>query len=158
VVSAPVLGTALFSGLIISILQAATQGADASQQAVEAPEAERQAARRFMEALQDEAAAVFAAAAIEPLAGDALKERLAAITALAEIPGHPRSVGSTWQSLKRGTGNLETDYLNGEIVLLGRLHGVATPANALCQALAGELLEHGPGAYTAQQLCDRLGL
>lgn len=141
-----------------NLLQAATQGADASQQAGDPPEAERQAARRFMEALQDEAAAVFAAAAIEPLAGDALKERLSAITALAEIPGHPRSVGSTWQSLKRGTGNLETDYLNGEIVLLGRLHGVATPANALCQRLAGELLERGPGAYTAQQLCDRLGL
>ena len=32
---------------------------------------------------------------------------------------------STWQSLARGSG-VETDYLNGEIALLGRLHGVPT--------------------------------
>ncbi len=37
--------------------------------------------------------------------------------------------GSTWQGLAKGATALETDYFNGEIVLLGRLHGVATPAN-----------------------------
>lgn len=37
--------------------------------------------------------------------------------------------GSTWQGLAKGATSLETDYFNGEIVLLGRLHGVATPAN-----------------------------
>ncbi|TIV13020.1 MAG: ketopantoate reductase family protein, partial [Mesorhizobium sp.] len=38
------------------------------------------------------------------------------------------------QSIVRGTGSLETDFLNGEIVLLGRLHGMATPVNsALCR-------------------------
>ena len=31
--------------------------------------------------------------------------------------------GSTWQSLSRGTGNVETDYLNGEIVRIARRHG-----------------------------------
>ncbi len=35
-----------------------------------------------------------------------------------------RPGGSTWQSLARGS-TVEVDYLNGEIVLLGRLHGVA---------------------------------
>ncbi|MER7841088.1 2-dehydropantoate 2-reductase N-terminal domain-containing protein [Streptomyces sp. NPDC096040] len=44
--------------------------------------------------------------------------------------------GSSWQSLTRGTGTIEADYLNGEIVLLGRLHGVATPLNELLQRLA----------------------
>ena len=35
------------------------------------------------------------------------------------VPGVPASVGgSTWQSLQRGTGNIETDYLNGEIVMI----------------------------------------
>ncbi|MCW2840958.1 MAG: Ketopantoate reductase ApbA/PanE domain protein [Aeromicrobium sp.] len=42
---------------------------------------------------------------------------------------------STWQSLARGAGSIETDFLNGEIVLLGRLHGVKTPVNARLQAL-----------------------
>ena len=44
--------------------------------------------------------------------GDRLTPRLA------------RGGGSTWQSLRRGTGSLETDFLNGEIALLARLHGV----------------------------------
>ena len=41
---------------------------------------------------------------------------------VADIDGRRRAGSSTWQSLARGTGALETDYLNGEIVLLGRLH------------------------------------
>ena len=44
--------------------------------------------------------------------------------------GVERTGGSSTQSLARGTGSIETDWLNGEIVLLGRLHGVPTPANA----------------------------
>ncbi|MFL5994600.1 MAG: ketopantoate reductase C-terminal domain-containing protein, partial [Streptomyces sp.] len=44
--------------------------------------------------------------------------------------------GSSWQSLVRATGTIEADYLNGEIVLLGRLHGVPTPLNELLQGLA----------------------
>ncbi|MFD3492653.1 ketopantoate reductase family protein [Streptomyces sp. NPDC058690] len=44
--------------------------------------------------------------------------------------------GSSWQSLTRGTGTIEADYLNGEIVLLGRLYGVPTPLNELLQRLA----------------------
>ena len=50
----------------------------------------------------------------------------------------PRAGGSSRQSLLRGTGDIEADYLNGEVVLLGRLHGVATPANAVLQDLAVE--------------------
>jgi ketopantoate reductase len=37
----------------------------------------------------------------------------------------------------RGTGRIEADFLNGEICLVGRLHGVATPVNARLQRLAG---------------------
>ena len=38
------------------------------------------------------------------------------------VPGLPAFLGgSTWQSLTRGTGNVETDYLNGEIVRIARL-------------------------------------
>ncbi|MEV5873086.1 2-dehydropantoate 2-reductase N-terminal domain-containing protein [Streptomyces sp. NPDC052101] len=55
---------------------------------------------------------------------------------LRPLDGAPRGGGSSWQSLHRGTGTIEADYLNGEIVLLGRLHGVPTPLNALLQRLA----------------------
>ena len=40
--------------------------------------------------------------------------------------GPARRRGRAW----RGDGSIEADYLNGEIVLLGRLHGVPTPVNA----------------------------
>ncbi|MFJ4584821.1 ketopantoate reductase family protein [Streptomyces echinatus] len=55
---------------------------------------------------------------------------------LVPLDGSPRGGGSSWQSLVRGTGTIEADYLNGEIVLLGRLHGVPTPLNELLQHLA----------------------
>ncbi|MFJ9038057.1 ketopantoate reductase family protein [Streptomyces sp. NPDC102406] len=48
----------------------------------------------------------------------------------------PRGGGSSWQSLQRGTGTIEADYLNGEIALLGRLHGVPTPVNDVLQEYA----------------------
>jgi 2-dehydropantoate 2-reductase len=52
--------------------------------------------------------------------------------------GTPRGAGisSSWQSLARSAGAIETDYLNGEIVLLGRLHGVPTPVNEILQTVA----------------------
>jgi 2-dehydropantoate 2-reductase len=54
-----------------------------------------------------------------------------------------RAGGSSWQSLRRGTGTIETDYLTGEIVLLGRLHGVPTPANSALQDLAARMARTG---------------
>jgi 2-dehydropantoate 2-reductase len=74
------------------------------------------------------------------------------------IGGGPRPGGSSWQSLERGTGRIEADYLNGEITLLGRLHGVATPANALLQRTANEAARQGrsPGSYAAEDLLAEL--
>jgi 2-dehydropantoate 2-reductase len=54
------------------------------------------------------------------------------------LAGQARPGGSSWQSLRRQTGSVESDYLNGEIALLGRLHGVPTPVNHLLQRLANE--------------------
>lgn len=51
------------------------------------------------------------------------------------IAGRPRAGGSTWQSLARGAPTLETDFLNGEIVLRARLHGRDAPVNALLQVV-----------------------
>lgn len=58
-----------------------------------------------------------------------------------DIPGTPRFGGSTSQSLLRGTGRVETDYLNGEIAYLGRLHGVDVPLNAFLTWLGAALAE-----------------
>jgi 2-dehydropantoate 2-reductase len=49
------------------------------------------------------------------------------------VGGRARSGGSTWQSLARAAGSVETDFLNGEVCLLGRRCGVPTPINAALQ-------------------------
>ena len=49
------------------------------------------------------------------------------------VDGEGRQGGSSWQSLAKRAGTIETDYLNGEIVMLGRLYGVSTPANTSLQ-------------------------
>lgn len=47
------------------------------------------------------------------------------------VPGwHSGASNSTWQSLSRNTGNVETDYFNGEIVRLAHRHGTVAPINA----------------------------
>jgi 2-dehydropantoate 2-reductase len=63
---------------------------------------------------------------------------------------------SSWQSLVRGAGSIETDYLNGEIALLGRLHGVPTPLNAALQVLIRRAIdERWPAASrTVEELAE----
>ena len=67
--------------------------------------------------------------------------------------------GSTWQSVQRGGGTVEIDYLSGEVVLLGRLHGVPTPVNELLQRVTSELARTGgePRSLSAADLLERLG-
>ena len=74
------------------------------------------------------------------------------------VGGHDLSRGSSWQSLARGTGNIEADWLNGEIVLLGRLHGVATPVNELLRSTANRMATEGiaPGSIAAEDLLNQL--
>ena len=107
---------------------------------------------------RSEAEAVLAAAGIDcaSMAEDA--ERRGDLIGMRRINGRRRGGGSTWQSLARGTGRVETDLLNGEIVLLGRLHGVPTPVNALLQDIANELARTGapPASMTEADLLARL--
>jgi 2-dehydropantoate 2-reductase len=87
------------------------------------------------------------------------RERRGDVLRLGAIAGRARAGGSTWQSLERRTGRIETDWLNGEIVLLGRLHGVPTPVNALLQRAAAEAAgaKRPPGALREEELLARLG-
>ena len=103
--------------------------------------------------LRNEALACYAAAGIDCAASDETRDRRRGIQGTA-VPGFERNGGSSMQSVMRGTGDIEADYLNGEIVQLGRLHGVETPANAVVQQvgnrMARERLE--VGAYTLGDL------
>ncbi|MFI5486516.1 ketopantoate reductase family protein [Micromonospora echinaurantiaca] len=75
------------------------------------------------------------------------------------VGGAERAGGSTWQSLARGAGSAEADHLNGEIVLLGRLHGVPTPANAAVQvAVRRAVRERFPaGGFPLAELTKMIG-
>jgi 2-dehydropantoate 2-reductase len=67
---------------------------------------------------------------------------------MAAVNGQMRGGGSTWQSVERGLPSVETDYLNGEIVRLGRLHGVPTPVNAAIQARMREIIRRSRAPRT----------
>jgi len=98
--------------------------------------------------LRAEAEAVYEAAGISWLDVGKADPRRAQLMNQKPIAGLDRLGSSTTQSLSRGGGSIETDYLNGEIVLLGRLHGVPVPANAYFTALGARMASEGlkPGA------------
>jgi 2-dehydropantoate 2-reductase len=103
--------------------------------------------------VMEEGAAVLAAAGIDPVSGEEDRERRGELLRMKPIEGVRREGGSSWQSLARGQGSIEADYLNGEIVLLGRLHGVPTPANELFQRLAVQFAAEGrrPGSLSVDE-------
>ncbi len=114
--------------------------------------------RELMRRVDDEAVRVLAAHGL-----DAAVARAALATCVTEVNYRPvggtqRGGGSSWQSLARGTGTIETDYLNGEITLLGRLHAIPTPVNDMLQRTANAVARaHGaPGQFTESELLERV--
>jgi len=78
----------------------------------------------------------------------------------------PRSVlqvdaqSSTWQSLARRQGTVETDFLNGEIVRVAERLGTRAPINEALLRIMQEMAANNelPGKYTSTELCRLLGL
>jgi 2-dehydropantoate 2-reductase len=97
---------------------------------------------------REEGVAVLTKAGIDYASDDEERERRTGTVSMRPIEGERREGGSSWQSLARGSGSIESDWLNGEIVLLGRLHGVPTPVNALLQRVANEMARNkeAPGS------------
>jgi 2-dehydropantoate 2-reductase len=108
--------------------------------------------------LQDEAIACFEAAGITWTRDEEWFARRKDQVHWTPVEGRDRAGGSSWQSLARGSGSIEADYLNGEIVALGRRHGVPTPVNSRLQRLATAAATAGarPGSMTAAELLERL--
>ena len=102
---------------------------------------------------QEEALAVLASAGIDVASSeeDAARRRGLRSETTATLV---RGGSSTWQSLARGTGSVEADYLNGEIALLARQVGVAAPVNTVLQREVQRLAARGgrPGSVSLQDL------
>jgi 2-dehydropantoate 2-reductase len=77
------------------------------------------------------------------------------------VPGSDTGASnSTWQSLSRNTGNVETDFFNGEIVRIAHRHGITAPINAALARAARAAVRTGlgPSRYSAAQLAKLLGI
>jgi 2-dehydropantoate 2-reductase len=105
-----------------------------------------------------EAAAALRAAGIDVATQDEDRRRRGDLLNPRPIHGAARGGGSSWQSLQRGAGSIESDYLNGEIVALGRQFGVPTPVNELLQRRANDAARRRlpPGSVSARELLDAL--
>lgn len=111
----------------------------------------------FAAMVRAEGEAAFTAAGLDWQDVGAEDPRRKALMQMGDIEGAQRFGGSTVQSLIRGTGAVETDYLNGEIALLGRQHGVPVPVNSFLTDLGAELAARGaaPGSMTLDELRAR---
>jgi len=121
--------------------------------AAEAAFAPSDARHAVAQQVRQEGASVLRAAAIDfasneedaALRGDTLRIR--------PIGSERRGGGSSWQSLERRTGRVESDYLNGEIVMLARLHGVPAPVNEALARVCTEMarVAAAPGSRSAEE-------
>jgi 2-dehydropantoate 2-reductase len=118
--------------------------------ALDVVEAEAAELRLARERIDAEALAVYDAAGIEPAPAG-----LFGSLVIEDVPGHVGGQLSTWQSFARGTSS-EVDYLTGEIVLLGRRHGVETPLHERLQRVLGAQAAAGepPGTHRLGELLD----
>ncbi|MCB1518271.1 MAG: ketopantoate reductase family protein [Hyphomicrobiaceae bacterium] len=103
---------------------------------------------KYIRMAREEALAVYEKAGI---AYDDVGEdnpRRKALMQFGEVPGAPRIGSSAAQSLVRGAGSIEIDFLNGEIALLGRKYGVPTPVNIFFAELCQKFVHGGkqPGS------------
>ena len=109
----------------------------------------------LLEQLRAETNACFEAAGIDCATTQEMMGRAAGMSSSVGGVGKGGWRGSsTWQGMMRGTGSSETDYLNGEVVLLGRLHGIPTPANEVMALLLDRVARQRqkPGGYSAGEL------
>ncbi|WP_344752086.1 ketopantoate reductase family protein [Gryllotalpicola koreensis] len=104
---------------------------------------------------RDEGLAVYAAAGIGIPSDDEEELWRGGVFNVRPVPGIDGPLGgSTWQSLARGSGSIETDYLNGEIVRLARVAGVPAPINEALQRLARQAAaqRRAPASVTPSEL------
>jgi len=110
--------------------------------------------RALDDRLRAEAEACLVAAGIDWVGDDEWTQHRRDQVQHSPVAGRPRMGGSSWQSLARGLGSIEADYLNGEVALLGRQYDVPTPANSTVQMLANQAARRGaaPGSMQPQDI------
>lgn len=102
---------------------------------------------------------------VEPPEGEPTPIRILKMTEALRLPPDPsidpfalpedqRSYPSMWQDLQLGRKSSEAEFLNGEIIELGRKLDVPTPYNSVLLELVNKMFAEGehPGIYTPVEL------
>jgi 2-dehydropantoate 2-reductase len=107
---------------------------------------------------REEAERCFGAAHLDFIRVDEVMSRGMEALSLQAVEGQPFPGGSTAQGLERGSTSSEVDYLNGEITLLGRSLGFATPVNSALQQFMREMIKRAtkPGSVSSNELHEIL--
>ncbi|MFY9558208.1 MAG: 2-dehydropantoate 2-reductase [Blastocatellia bacterium] len=127
------------------------------------------AMRRLMLDVREEGLRVLDAAgiAVEPPADEPSPIRIREMTEklrkpsrrdedASHLPEQRRTYSSMWQDLSTGRKQNESEFLNGEIVSLGRKLGISTPYNSTLLEIVNRMFEEGlrPGLYSPAELDD----
>lgn len=115
---------------------------------------------RIAQAVRGEARALLQQAGITPISIEEARRTYPELATPDRASQHAPGHGSTWQSLQRGEGTVETDFLNGEIVRLAHRLGLEAPINERLVRIAQDMAANGdrPGKYSAAALANALGI
>jgi 2-dehydropantoate 2-reductase len=116
--------------------------------------------RFIMEAVRKEAAALLAEAGISWISEEELGREWSEFLEKPRAVSKSEGQSSTWQSLYRKQGSVETEFLNGEIVRVAERLGKKAPLNDRLNHITQEMAakREVPGKYTTAELAKMLGL
>ncbi len=104
-------------------------------------------------AMRGEAETIFEASSIDTATAEETSARRKDVQ-MRGSGGARRGGGSSWQSAMRETGSSEADFLNGEVVLLGRLAGIPAPMNEAVRRVSNHQAKNKlpPGSILIQDV------
>ncbi len=121
---------------------------------------DRESTRPIYNAVFQEAQAIVQTAGIKWISREQVTRDWPEMTASlhGQLSTEPQS--STWQSLARHQGSVETEFLNGEIVRVAKKLGLQAPINEKLVEISQEMAENNepPGKYTPARLSEILEL
>ena len=114
--------------------------------------------QRIIEAARAEARRILKQADVDWIPQERLEKEWDALEIRSRVD--IQSLGSTWQSLTRGGGTAEAEYLSGEIVRVAEHMGIDAPINRELTRIVMDMAAHreAPGRYTSAELAVLLNL
>ncbi len=116
--------------------------------------------RPIYDATFEEARAIVEKAGIKWISQEQVARDWPEITAPLRGQINTKEQSSTWQSLARRQGSVETEFLNGEIARVAKKLGLQAPINDKLVKISQEMAANDelPGKYTPARLSEMLGI